>query len=288
MKDETLQALAARFPEDAIERTKKADTQKGYDTAGIKYAYIVERLNEQLGLGWTYDDEIIECAQGKWRSGAACFDVTMKVAVSIKDGRNVVCRHAYGGHRASAKADAFKGALTNGLKKAAAMFGVGLDTYKGILDDDNLSQPDAQPARRQGQQSQRQAKKTGGKKGGTQRKDQGPKGVRYQQDQQERALLRKSGHNVPAQPKPKTAQEADTLHEDHLTQCVWKVHDRHKQGSREIAYFWSEPEMDKQDVLDWLHEGGHIGELGGDAKQVGEEVLGMKERMRWQVVKNLD
>ncbi|MEM1024759.1 MAG: recombinase RecT [Myxococcota bacterium] len=119
-------------------------------------------------------------------------------------------------------------------------------------------------------------------------KQPGPKQLRYQVDQEERALLRKAGHNVPAQPEPKTAQEADTLHEDHLTQCVWKVHDRHKQRTREIAYFWSEPEMEKQDVMDWLHEHGHIGELGGDAKQVGEDGNRHKERMRWQVVKNLD
>jgi hypothetical protein len=43
-----------------------------------------------------------------------------------------------GGHVASSEADARKGAFTNGLKKAAAMFGCGRQAYEGTLDDDNV------------------------------------------------------------------------------------------------------------------------------------------------------
>jgi hypothetical protein len=44
-------SLAAPFLEDAIERTDGRVTGRGYSTTGIKYQYIVNRLNEVLGLG---------------------------------------------------------------------------------------------------------------------------------------------------------------------------------------------------------------------------------------------
>jgi hypothetical protein len=44
---------------------------------------------------------------------------------------------ADGGHTSFNEADAKKGAFTNALKKAAAMFGCGRQAYEGTLDDDN-------------------------------------------------------------------------------------------------------------------------------------------------------
>lgn len=47
------------------------------------------------------------------------------------------------------EADARKGAYTNGLKKAAAMFGCGRQAYEGTLDDDNVPSQDLETALRQ-------------------------------------------------------------------------------------------------------------------------------------------
>ena len=38
-------ALSAPFPEEAIERTDGRITRRGYSTTGIKYQYVVNRLN---------------------------------------------------------------------------------------------------------------------------------------------------------------------------------------------------------------------------------------------------
>jgi hypothetical protein len=46
-----------------------------------------------------------------------------------------------GGHTSVSEGDARKGAGTNGLKKAAAMFGVGRQAYEGSLDDDQRPEP---------------------------------------------------------------------------------------------------------------------------------------------------
>jgi hypothetical protein len=49
--------------------------------------------------------------------------------------------------------DAKKGAFTNALKKAAAMFGVGRQAYEGTIDDDN--EPVPLPSKRQPNASDR-------------------------------------------------------------------------------------------------------------------------------------
>ena len=54
-----------------------------------------------------------------------------------------------GGHTSTSEADARKGAFTNGLKKAAALFGCGRQAYEGTLDDDKSRAPEPrrEPAR---------------------------------------------------------------------------------------------------------------------------------------------
>jgi hypothetical protein len=44
-------ALAAPFPEHCIQRTEGRLTGRGYDTTGIGYQHIANRLNEVLGVG---------------------------------------------------------------------------------------------------------------------------------------------------------------------------------------------------------------------------------------------
>src|SRR3954471_24497720 len=51
--------LAAAFTDEAIERSDGRVTGRGYSTTGIKYQYVVNRLNEVLGLGnWRTHREI--------------------------------------------------------------------------------------------------------------------------------------------------------------------------------------------------------------------------------------
>ena len=65
-----LSALGAPFPKRAIQQTKGSVTRKGYDTTGIGYAWISQRLNEVLGIGgWDlsvkYDVAEWQTAKGK-------------------------------------------------------------------------------------------------------------------------------------------------------------------------------------------------------------------------------
>jgi 5'-3' exonuclease len=134
--------LAKPFPDTAVERTKAAVTRKGYDTTGIKYQYIVNRLNEVLGVGCFRVTREFSTREKQTRSGypmveATC-DLTMQLGQWV-DGEFAPFAEAVGtgGHASNNEADAKKGAFTNGFKKVAAFFGVGWQAYAGTIDDDN-------------------------------------------------------------------------------------------------------------------------------------------------------
>lgn len=136
-------ALAAPFPEHCIQRTEGRVTGRGYDTTGIGYQHIANRLNEVLGVGgWrahrTVTVKEITRSNGRPAFEAIC-DITLELGEWLSGDFVVFAESlADGGHVASSEADARKGAYTNGFKKAAAFFGVGRQAYEGSLDDDNL------------------------------------------------------------------------------------------------------------------------------------------------------
>ncbi len=69
--------LAVPFPENAIQRTEGRITGRGYDTAGIGYQFICNRLNEVVGVdGWrthkTVTVKEITTAKGRPAYEAIC------------------------------------------------------------------------------------------------------------------------------------------------------------------------------------------------------------------------
>ncbi len=144
--------LSAPFPDEAIERTKGDVTRKGYDTTGFRYQFVVDRLNEVLGLdGWRTETsfEVSESRSSKDRAiyEAVC-DMRLVIGACGENGvfAPVAIREGTGGHAALSKADARKGAYTNALKKTAAMFGCGGEAYRGTIDGDNRPAPNDFPA----------------------------------------------------------------------------------------------------------------------------------------------
>ncbi|MBE2254333.1 MAG: hypothetical protein IAE78_32700 [Myxococcus sp.] len=143
-------ALAAPFPESCIQRTEGKLTGRGYDTTGIGYQHIVNRLNEVLGIGGFRAHRTVTVKEVKRSNGRPAFeaicDLTLELGQWV-DGNFVVFAEslADGGHIASSEADARKGAFTNAFKKGAAFHGVGKAAYEGTLDDDNLPEDGAAP-----------------------------------------------------------------------------------------------------------------------------------------------
>jgi hypothetical protein len=136
-------ALAAAFPEHCIQRTEGRVTGRGYDTAGIGYQHIANRLNEVLGVGGWRAHRTVTVKEVLRSNGRTAFEAICDITLELgqwADGDFVVFAEslADGGHVASSEADARKGAYTNAFKKAAAFFGVGRQAYEGTLDDDNV------------------------------------------------------------------------------------------------------------------------------------------------------
>lgn len=139
--EELKESLQKVYGENAVERTKKEVTRKGYDTTGYGYQFCVNRLNEVLpkyGLFWGTQDEIKFIREYQVKSGQIYYEYAGRLSVLFLDGsRNVIdARACYGGHQSSTHTDAMKGAFTNAFKKAVALFGVGADAYEGTIDED--------------------------------------------------------------------------------------------------------------------------------------------------------
>lgn len=135
--------LAAPFPENCIQRTEGRLTGRGYDTTGIGYQHIVNRLNEVLGIGSFRAHRTVTVKEIKRSNGRPAFEAICDLTLELGEwvGGNFVAfaeSLADGGHVASSEADARKGAFTNAFKKGAAFHGVGKQAYEGSLDDDNL------------------------------------------------------------------------------------------------------------------------------------------------------
>jgi hypothetical protein len=136
-----IKALFEKLPEAAIQRTKKSDTRKAYDTDGYGYQYCVNRFNEIAGDKWGFDWKIFKEVEGNFsQSGKAYYDITVDCLIWIDSPANQ--RHCVGGHISGNYADALKGAITNAFKKTAAFWGVGRHAYEGSIDDDNQPYPE--------------------------------------------------------------------------------------------------------------------------------------------------
>lgn len=135
-----IQKLSTDLTTEAVQRTSKTTTKKGYDTTGYAYQYLVDRFNEVCGEDWSFGWEIIKEITGAYAKGTPFFDLTVKVWIAVGD---KPARSCVGGHTAVNFADALKGAITNGFKKTAAFWGVGARAFRGTIDDDNQPLPDS-------------------------------------------------------------------------------------------------------------------------------------------------
>jgi hypothetical protein len=139
---EILKKLCEDLPKEAVQKTKGSVTKKGYDTTGYGYQWIVDRLNSVLNCTWGFDWDIIHHSEGQFSSGGVFHEITVKVGIWITDKSNV--RYCAGGHVARLHGDALKGAITNGIKKTAAFWGIGADAFRGEIDDDHTQIPEGQ------------------------------------------------------------------------------------------------------------------------------------------------
>lgn len=137
------EALSAPFPESCVQRTEGRLTGRGYDTTGIGYQHIANRLCSVVGVGGFRAHRTVTVKEFTRPNGRQAFEAICDLTLELGrwvDGKFVTFAEALadGGHVAASEADARKGAYTNAFKKAAAFFGVGRQAYEGTIDDDSL------------------------------------------------------------------------------------------------------------------------------------------------------
>lgn len=133
--------LSKKMSEQAIQRTRKSETHKGYDTDGYGYQFVVDRFNEVCGDKWGFSWSVIKEIEGQFKTGQKFYEVSVKVDIWVEHKDSP--RSCVGGHISATYGDALKGAITNGFKKTASFWGVGRDAYAGTIDDDNKPYPDS-------------------------------------------------------------------------------------------------------------------------------------------------
>jgi hypothetical protein len=159
LTQEQTQLIQAPFPPEAL----SADTSRGFELTSIKAAFVIERLNQVFGpcgIGWRYvhsrfDEvqthdgriEIVTEVAFQYRYGATndyvgCDRVVwdaQKHDWAFRNSNNDWSEPIFAaggksiGKGGAVFTDARKSAVTDGLTKAASMFGVGADVFKGLV-----------------------------------------------------------------------------------------------------------------------------------------------------------
>lgn len=188
--------LSAPMPEEAL----SGESSRGFELTSIKAGFVIERLNECFGLlgyGWRYahgphrqeGDEVLVPVAVQWRvieepEGGCCPPVYWGRQVDATDGTigegwqpdkdmPAVWSEpvfATGGSSLNRKGglrctDAFRGAVTNGITKAASRLGVGIEVWKGECDNGyvpgNSSTGQKSPPKRKAKRAPRKTSSTG-------------------------------------------------------------------------------------------------------------------------------
>lgn len=141
MTPQQYEQLIKPLPKEAFHKFTKEETGYETDIISHNYQYAVNRMNEVLGTdGWFIKEDDVSSIE---KNGL--YEVVKKIRVGILERRSDNTqsekwseRWSYGGGVSKLLADAHKSAVTNGLKKALAFYGVGKETYEQSIDDDFL------------------------------------------------------------------------------------------------------------------------------------------------------
>ena len=113
--------LKADFPPEAY----TVDSSRGFNLTSLKAQYLVERLNEVMGIGgWSHTGEYKEISGGVLYFGKLTLFVEDKEASHYSVGYKEYKKNI---------GDAYKSAKTESLSKAASYFGIGNDMFKGLI-----------------------------------------------------------------------------------------------------------------------------------------------------------
>jgi len=154
LTSDKLQEAYEEFTKDLPQEAVKSGTlEDGTVLTMYGYQFAVNVLNEVLGMDHWYlevehQSAIIDKDKNKYQ---ATVFVHLKLGNWDNGNFSVIAqKDSYGHGENEQRGNALKGAVTNGFKKAAAMFGIGKKAYEGLMEDfdiDELNNPKPKEAR---------------------------------------------------------------------------------------------------------------------------------------------
>lgn len=135
-KSDIYKQLSTPFPKEAL----SVDNSRGFALTSVKAQYVVERLNEALGVeNWTHGGTY-EAVEG---------GVIFKGVLTASIDGVVTTREAVGfGKTSRVVGDMYKSAKTDSLSKCASQLGVANEVFKGLVVPPSTEKK-AQPVRTQ-------------------------------------------------------------------------------------------------------------------------------------------
>lgn len=140
-RNEKLKEIYSKLSKDFPDEALSNDTSRGFALTSVKAQYIIERLNEVLGIGnWVIDGEYAQDESGgiKFQGyltvwlhkvlGEEVPDILNLPAIGYSEKKRQV-------------GDTFKGSRTDALSKAASYLGVANNVFKG-----KIAPPSSKPA----------------------------------------------------------------------------------------------------------------------------------------------
>lgn len=122
--------LRAPLPVEAV----KQHPTKSY-MSSVNSMYVIERLNDVFGENaWDAEYTVVEATQNTAMVVVQCHLRCWFSAERAGTSRADIVRQTFGGNDNKDRGDAYKGACTDALTKAASQIGIAQDVYKGAYD----------------------------------------------------------------------------------------------------------------------------------------------------------
>lgn len=129
--------LRQPLPAEAI----KQHPTKSY-MSSVNSMYVIERLNDIFGEdGWNAEFRVVEA-----NLDSAMVVVECKLICRL-DANRTLLRQTFGGNDNKDRGDAYKGACTDALTKAASQIGIAQDVYKGMYDKELVKDEDVEKSK---------------------------------------------------------------------------------------------------------------------------------------------
>ena len=131
--DDIYKKFKQNFSSEALTK----DESRGFTLTSIKAQYIVERLNDTVGVNnWEFTGKFEKTTDGVLFFGnLTIYGKGTEEERSTKEGEGFSKNKKNTG-------DTYKSARTDALSKAASYFGIGNEVFKGNVDVDRLTQED--------------------------------------------------------------------------------------------------------------------------------------------------